>query len=488
MPKSFFPIRLLGFSFYWAWLFLVCVSPSLLLGRQEVAGVPLEAAELAVRLLVMVILLIAFRHLPSKLNSKLLLAISMLMGTGASVVAVAGQPEIVFLSVLLMGCADASMFLMWLCFFGNRRTGEIAGYFALSYALGALLALLISFFELHIGQFCAVLLPVFSGISYQLSYQHYRVENALAEDNEEDGAHEEHDFRGLPYLRRLGSSLALYAMIFGVATSTAFVNWGDLPLHGPQIEAPCALVTGVALAFLFGSVKRASTAYRAYRVTPIVMGVGIALQLIGHPTARLAGCACIMLGYLVFEILALNDFCNAIKMRGLSPLRMIGAARICISAGMLMGWFVGIASSQLSNLISPEVCVVLVCLPILLIASTLVFTEKEVFAVRETTDERIIREGVESGGALQYSDVLQAASDIQETLISEFGHDHGLSPREMEVLPLLLSGKTAVYISEQLVIAPGTVKTHVYNIYQKLSIHTKMELFSTFESYCKKSR
>ncbi len=436
-----------------------------------------------VRLLVMAVLLIAFRHLPSKLNSKLLLAISMLMGTGASVVAVAGQPELVFLSVFLMGCADASMFLMWLCFFGNKRTGEIASYFALSYALGAVLALLISFLDLHIGQFCAVLLPVFSGISYQLSYQHYQIEDALAKGDEENETQGKQDYRGLPYLRRLGCSLALYAMFFGVATSFTFFNWDSLPLHGPQIEAPCALLTGIVLAYLFGSVRRASNAYRAYRVTPIVMSMGIVLQLIDHPTARLVGCACIMLGYLVFEILALNDFCNAIKMRGLSPLKAMGAARICISAGMLIGWFIGIASSQLTDLVSPEVLVVLICIPILLVASTIVFTEKEVFAVRETTDERIIHEETESDDALRYSDVLQAASDIREALIVEFGHDHGLSPREMEVLPLLLSGKTAVYISEQLVIAPGTVKTHVYNIYQKVSVHTKMELFDSFERY-----
>lgn len=53
----------------------------------------------------------------------------------------------------------------------------------------------------------------------------------------------------------------------------------------------------------------------------------------------------------------------------------------------------------------------------------------------------------------------------------------------MEVLPLLLSGKTATYISEKLFIARGTTKTHIYNIYRKMGIHSKMEMFDMFEEY-----
>jgi DNA-binding CsgD family transcriptional regulator len=44
----------------------------------------------------------------------------------------------------------------------------------------------------------------------------------------------------------------------------------------------------------------------------------------------------------------------------------------------------------------------------------------------------------------------------------------GLSPRELEVLQLVAEGKSAPEIGELLFVSPGTVKTHLKNIYGKL--------------------
>lgn len=55
-----------------------------------------------------------------------------------------------------------------------------------------------------------------------------------------------------------------------------------------------------------------------------------------------------------------------------------------------------------------------------------------------------------------------------------------LSPREHTILELLLKGHTAHSISLRLTIALTTVKTHQKNIYRKLGIATRFELFSLF--------
>ena len=45
-----FPLRYLGFGFFWAWLFLVGISPSPLFGDLVcISGIPFEAFELAAR-------------------------------------------------------------------------------------------------------------------------------------------------------------------------------------------------------------------------------------------------------------------------------------------------------------------------------------------------------------------------------------------------------------------------------------------------------
>ena len=51
-----------------------------------------------------------------------------------------------------------------------------------------------------------------------------------------------------------------------------------------------------------------------------------------------------------------------------------------------------------------------------------------------------------------------------------------LTEREAGVLDLLLAGRSAPYIADQLCVSQNTVKTHVRHIYAKLDIHTRQEL------------
>ena len=51
-----------------------------------------------------------------------------------------------------------------------------------------------------------------------------------------------------------------------------------------------------------------------------------------------------------------------------------------------------------------------------------------------------------------------------------------LSPREREVLRILLKGRDAKYIMDTFYISQSTAKTHIYNIYRKLDVHSRQEL------------
>lgn len=51
----------------------------------------------------------------------------------------------------------------------------------------------------------------------------------------------------------------------------------------------------------------------------------------------------------------------------------------------------------------------------------------------------------------------------------------GLSPRELEVLTLLPSGKSAKDIGKELFLSEPTIKTHMSNIYRKLDVHNRTE-------------
>jgi LuxR family maltose regulon positive regulatory protein len=50
-----------------------------------------------------------------------------------------------------------------------------------------------------------------------------------------------------------------------------------------------------------------------------------------------------------------------------------------------------------------------------------------------------------------------------------------LTPRELDVLALLAQGLTNKEIAQRLVISPGTVRQHAYNLYQKLQVHSRQQ-------------
>ncbi|RPH33396.1 MAG: LuxR family transcriptional regulator [Bacteroidales bacterium] len=82
--------------------------------------------------------------------------------------------------------------------------------------------------------------------------------------------------------------------------------------------------------------------------------------------------------------------------------------------------------------------------------------------------------------------ISKLTDDIKRlTLFSPKNKDFGdklspfnISPREIEVLGLLIQGISYKEISEKLFISLPTVKTHVSNIYQKMNVKNKVELIN----------
>jgi LuxR family maltose regulon positive regulatory protein len=64
---------------------------------------------------------------------------------------------------------------------------------------------------------------------------------------------------------------------------------------------------------------------------------------------------------------------------------------------------------------------------------------------------------------------LQKASRVDSSLVEP------LTPRELEVLALMAQGLTNKKIAHQLVISPGTVKQHAYNLFQKFQVSNRQQ-------------
>jgi DNA-binding CsgD family transcriptional regulator len=67
--------------------------------------------------------------------------------------------------------------------------------------------------------------------------------------------------------------------------------------------------------------------------------------------------------------------------------------------------------------------------------------------------------------------------------VSRKGHEtlwgeDTLTEREKQIAALLLKGRTSKLIAAELYLSENTVKTHIKNIYSKLGIKSKSELFN----------
>jgi len=77
--------------------------------------------------------------------------------------------------------------------------------------------------------------------------------------------------------------------------------------------------------------------------------------------------------------------------------------------------------------------------------------------------------------------------EIKNTTIDqeEFSEKYDISKREMEVINLLVEGKSYRQISEELFISLNTVKTHIRNIYPKINVSSRHEIVNLISNNSK---
>ncbi|MBU7005632.1 response regulator transcription factor [Phosphitispora fastidiosa] len=67
--------------------------------------------------------------------------------------------------------------------------------------------------------------------------------------------------------------------------------------------------------------------------------------------------------------------------------------------------------------------------------------------------------------------------------VAQFAGHYGLTPREKQIMELLLEGRNNPYIRENLNISNNTLKTHLRNTFRKLSISDRQELLDLYREF-----
>lgn len=70
---------------------------------------------------------------------------------------------------------------------------------------------------------------------------------------------------------------------------------------------------------------------------------------------------------------------------------------------------------------------------------------------------------------------------IWHVKLDAIAKEYELSPRQKEIMELLVKGRDSRYIMNNLYISRSTAKAHIYNIYKKMAVHSRQELIDIVE-------
>lgn len=249
----------------------------------------------------------------------------------------------------------------------------------------------------------------------------------------------------------------------------------------------CALVAGSIAAIALWS-HHDFVPY-AHRLTTLLLAVGCLLTPILFASSYIFSNVVVFAAYTGF-VIVLSVVCIDISNYFDQPAtRTFGVAFFALYAGELLGNGAGHLAVDVAGLGRSDLSLVALVLTVAIIfANLFLFTEKDLVetSLGEMTDD----EGRDDGpaGADGSEQVAPAAGGglSQEERIARitalFVERFGLTPREAEVLPLIVKGRTIARIQEELHISQGTVSTHTRHIYQKTGAHNRQALLDMIDA------
>lgn len=154
------------------------------------------------------------------------------------------------------------------------------------------------------------------------------------------------------------------------------------------------------------------------------------------------------------------------------------------SVGFFFGWV--FAATSLYVFSVDTITLLVLCFfvaSLTVVVDTVFFKEmklefREVIVDNEPTLEVLDPKAIES--------VIQGKGRWSRTC-DEIAERYKLSPRQKEIFLLLARGRNVQFIRDELVLSTPTVKSHIYNIYQKMGVHSHQELIDLVENKVRES-
>lgn len=461
--------RYLGLGFLWAWIYATWFTPVLF---PESTGLTvgndvswtLSAAAVAVTLFVLPLVLrgrdmttmpwLVGLAGPLTTLGSVMMALDPLFGMSVAALEAAGG--------VLTGVASGWLWMLWGEFTGkvDQETAEL--FVPLCVAVPMVVVFTCTFVTGPIAGLALCLLPMVSGFLLHLSLHDDEALKPVPLLPVEDRPKLAGDFI------RVGlGSLAIYACLgfaWGAMDYSTMMGWGGTHLIPYVIGAGLAIVVAV-LSISYASRLDLFGLYRW--LIPVIL-LGLVLLSIESFWTRFFSFMFITVGQYGFDIIVWIYFSRIVRKGVCSGSVAIGINRGFIQAGVFIGSLIAMASVRL---ISDGV----LTLPLIVLVLSGVMTSV-VLMVLDRKDQLERMTGYE---------VVPPASEATvidyDAVCDGLADEYGLTARERDILGYLARGRSLPYIREALVLSKNTVSTHAKNLYRKLDIHSRQDLFDLVE-------
>ncbi len=181
--------------------------------------------------------------------------------------------------------------------------------------------------------------------------------------------------------------------------------------------------------------------------------------------------------YVVLETLTILDaIVETVRFNLIAAMWLIGKECSVFFGGIAAGGAIFALFPWITRVLGPEYAMLILCIVVAAFCAWLqIKVNYQVYPyepiIEEEVDEEVTAR-IERNGRRK---------DLWHQKIDAACEQYRLSPREREILPILLRGRDAKYIMDTFYISQSTAKTHIYNIYRKFGIHSRQELLDFVE-------
>lgn len=368
-------------------------------------------------------------------------------------------------SLLAIAAGNAVLLFLWGSLWSTLATGRVGQHLYLSYAFAFVLFFAVCALPSPLNGLFVCVFPMLSCAILKSCENEPRRRHSGA-------------------LAEISPTLLAAVLVFVFVLS---VVWGLTQKVVPSIAAQDAffmekgmLVAGVAigaLALNMTLTSPESESIALYHPVVPTMAAGIIMLAVAPPEWAFVGNGLVTMGIYCLDMFIMLTATDLAFRTGKPTVLVFGAGILMARIGTTLGT-VGMSLSGASlEWGSSFSAFALLCVGALVLASSLVFSRFDLQRLYEVPVALSNGQGEGEGEGDDSPGAAQTLSQRCESVALQAG----LTARETEVLELLLRGRTVQGVCDELVIAQGTAKHHVSNIYRKLGVGDRRSLHDTVE-------